>query len=65
MPTFQLLKVQHGRLIHKSFESCECMTLQAEQIKQALEDYESSGVWNLERDARGNPTIVLGQDDHR
>lgn len=37
--------------------------LQAEQIKQTLEDYESSGVWNLERDARGNPSIVLGQDD--
>ncbi|KAL3138278.1 Mcm2-7 hexameric complex component [Trebouxia sp. C0010 RCD-2024] len=36
---------------------------EAEQIRQTLEDYESSGVWNLERDARGNPSIVLGRDD--
>jgi len=39
--------------------------MQAEQVRQTLEDYESSGVWNLERDARGNPSIVLGKDDHR
>lgn len=42
-----------------------CGSYTAEQIKQTLEDYASSGVWNLERDARGNPSIVLGQDDMR
>ena len=42
---------------------CALCVSQAEQIRQTLEDYESSGVWNLERDARGNPSIVLGQDD--
>ena len=37
--------------------------LQAEQIKQSLEEYASSDVWQLETDAGGNPTIILGEND--
>lgn len=38
-------------------------TSQADQIRQALEEYASSDVWALETDAGGNPTILLGEHD--
>lgn len=53
-----------------SFGPCVLLTfdssvfaLQADQIRQALEEYASSDVWALEPDACGNPTILLGEHD--
>ena len=37
--------------------------LQADQIRQALEEYAASDVWQLEPDAAGNPTIQMGIHD--
>lgn len=61
--------VLHGLLIAQPASSCHlahqgiACVLQADQIRQTLEEYRSNGVWGLVADAGGNPTILFGTND--